>query len=304
MLTCTRKIENVKRQRTDSRSASPAADEGTTGDQDDSEDDIMPGGHKKSRNALRSLRERAERDERREEQERKRAEAASKRNGRATRRRGDEDEPSDETPPTTRAGHSRSVESAPPADPPPSSAPQPESPPSTEPPASSHKKKTAAHPKKKGRNQYTKERDQEHEESPARSVPREISRNGDDSAAHTKTSVPELHSKHNARSKGLMNSRVTMSDMKRRVNNILEYMSRTQVDLVNEPLNDSSKTIPNDKTVRDNTEVKVNGHSGSASLSKKDVAMVSESTFKDLSCVEMMDALTRDLVKWQREYAP
>jgi len=89
MLTCTRKIENVKRQRTDSRSASPAAYEGTTGDQDDSEDDIMPGGHKKSRNALRSLRERAERDERREEQERKRAEAASKRNGRATRRRGD-----------------------------------------------------------------------------------------------------------------------------------------------------------------------------------------------------------------------
>lgn len=89
MLTWNRKIENVKRQRTDSRSASPVVDEGTTGDQDDSEDDIMPGGHKKSRNALRSLRERVERDERREEQERKRAEAASKRNGRATRRRGD-----------------------------------------------------------------------------------------------------------------------------------------------------------------------------------------------------------------------
>lgn len=135
-------------------------------------------------------------------------------------------------------------------------------------------------------------------------MPRDISRNGDDSATHIKTSAPELNSKHNARSKGLMNSRVTMSDMKRRVNNILEYMSRTQVDLVNEPLNDSSKATLNGETARGNTEVTVNGHSGSASLSKKDVVMVSGCTFKDLSCVEMMDALTRDLVKWQQEYAP
>ncbi|KAH7037337.1 uncharacterized protein B0I36DRAFT_64633 [Microdochium trichocladiopsis] len=298
------KAENVKRQRTDSRSASPVAEEALKVDQDESDDDIMPGGHKKSRNALRTQRERAERDERREEQERKRAEAASKRNGRATRRRGDEDDPSDEAPPTTRAGHSRSTDSAPPADPPPSSAPPPDSPPATEPPASSHKKKSAAHSKKKGRNQYTKDRDQEHEESPARSLPRDASRNGDESTSHSKPSGTEPPSKQVARSKGVMSSRVTMSDMKRRVNNILEYMSRTQVDLVNEPLNDSNKTTPNNELTNGKTDANLNGDSGGASPKKKDAATLSEATFKDLTCVEMMDALTRDLVKWQQEYAP
>ncbi|KXJ93930.1 hypothetical protein Micbo1qcDRAFT_231539 [Microdochium bolleyi] len=301
------KIEGVKRQRTDSRSASPLGDEALKADQYDSEDDaLFPNGtHKRSRNALRNQRERAERDERREEQERKRAEAASKRKGRADRRRGDEDDPSDEAPSTIRGGNSRSTESAQPADPPPSSAPPPDSPPLAEPPASSHKKKLTSQPKKKGRNQYTRDREQDHEESPARSVPREMSRNGDESTAHNKTFGPESGSKQGARSKGSMNSRVTMGDMKRRVNNILEYMSRTQVDLVNEPLQDSNQTTPHNEVANGRAETKVNGDSvGNGSPRKKEAAPLIEATFKDLSCVEMMDALTRDLVKWQQEYAP
>ncbi|KAJ1335923.1 PHD-finger [Microdochium nivale] len=301
------KIEGVKRQRTDSRSASPTADGAPKADEDESDDDAMfpNGSHTRSRNTVRNQRERAERDERREEQERKRAEAANKRKGRAERRRGDEDDPSDEAPTTTRAGISRSTESAQPADPPPSSAPPPDSPPTTEPPASSHKRKVPSQPKKKGRNQYTKDRDQEHEESPARSVPRELSRNGDESTSHYKNSGNEPANKQGARSKGAMNSRVTMGDMKRRVNNILEYMSRTQVDLVNEPLHDSNQTTPNNELANGRASVMVNGGSaGGESPTKRDVASLSEATFRDLSCVEMMDALTRDLVKWQQEYAP
>jgi hypothetical protein len=58
---------------------------------DESDEELTPrNGHsKKSRNAVRNQRERAEREERRSEQERKRAEAASKRKGRAERRRAD-----------------------------------------------------------------------------------------------------------------------------------------------------------------------------------------------------------------------
>lgn len=91
MLMQSRKTEGVKRQRTDSRSASPLAEGAPKADEDESDDDAMfpNGSHTRSRNTVRNQRERAERDERREEQERKRAEAANKRKGRAERRRGD-----------------------------------------------------------------------------------------------------------------------------------------------------------------------------------------------------------------------
>ena len=86
-----RKLEGVKRQRTDSRSPSPVTEKGPSTGQDDSEDESsLRNGSKKSRNAARNAaREKTERDERKEEQERKRAEAASKRKGRAERRRAD-----------------------------------------------------------------------------------------------------------------------------------------------------------------------------------------------------------------------
>ncbi len=112
-----------------------------------------------------------------------------------------------------------------------------------------------------------------------------------------------------------MNSRVTMSDLKRRANNILEYISRTQVELASDALVES-KASPGQSTTDDgstnsapptaangnNSSKKADGAtpltngSASAGLSLKE--------FKDMSCVEMMDILTRDLVKWQQEFAP
>lgn len=84
-------MDNVKRQRTNSKSPSPPPEKPNATVLDESDDELaLRNGHsKKSRNAVRSQRERAEREERREEQERKRAEAASKRKGRAERRRAD-----------------------------------------------------------------------------------------------------------------------------------------------------------------------------------------------------------------------
>jgi hypothetical protein len=84
-------VESVKRQRTNSKSPSPAAEKPDANTLDESDDELglRNGSTKRSRNAVRTQRERAEREERREEQERKRAEAASKRKGRAERRRAD-----------------------------------------------------------------------------------------------------------------------------------------------------------------------------------------------------------------------
>jgi hypothetical protein len=327
-----RQLDN-KRQKTNSRSPSPSGDQVpmASGDESDDELGLRNGFSKKSsRNAARSQRERAERDERREEQERKRAEAASKRKGRAERRRVDgitttattivvkfseadvdvdtESDPSEEMPLAARVTVNRTIESTHPPEPPPSSQPAPDTPPANQAPTSSHKKKVTSQHKKKGRNQYTKDRDtRDNDESPARSMSRDVHRNQDEHGPPPpKPSSHETGSKHNSKSKTGMNSKVTMSDMKRRANNILEFITRTQVDLVNEPLSD--KNSPQHSAIEDSTATDVppsraNGSSRPAKETKQVTNGASKSSdFKELSCVEMMDSLTRDLLKWQQEF--
>ncbi|KAI1323964.1 hypothetical protein F5Y16DRAFT_382403 [Xylariaceae sp. FL0255] len=313
--------ESVKRQRTNSKSPSPTAENPDAAVLDESDDETaLRNDSKRSRNALRNQRERTEREERREEQERKRAEAASKRKGRAERRRADDSDPSEEIPLATRsAAANRASESAQPPEPPaPSSQPLPDSPPSAQPPVTTQKKKTTQ-PKKKGRNQYTKDRDNDHEGSPARSISRDITKTTDENgSSNTKSTHHESTGKH-GKNKGGMNSRVTMSDMKRRVNGILEYISRKQVELVNDPISDSApesgnnsvsddqsttkvKSPPQDKSPTEDPSPTTNGVVNPEGLAELAAAMSKD--FKDMSCVEMMDALSRDLVKWQQEFAP
>lgn len=100
-----------------------------------------------------------------------------------------------------------------------------------------------------------------------------------------------------------------MTDMKRRAHAMLDYISRTQVEMAGEitPPNDDSRR-PSEGSVAGPaagiaalaaSEKKlpdVNGAEGSSS------AAVPEKEFKDLTSLEMMDKLTRDLVKWQNEY--
>ncbi|ORY60606.1 uncharacterized protein BCR38DRAFT_459648 [Pseudomassariella vexata] len=336
-----RQLVNIKRQRTNSKSPSPLGAQALLASREDSdeEDGVRNGALKKAtRNVARTHRERTERDERREEQERKRAEAASKRKGRAERRRADgitatttivvkvseadmdvdiDSDPSEEIPLAARVAANRTTESVQPPDPPASSQPVPDTPPAEKVPTSSHKRKAASqHKKGKGRNQYTKDRDmQENEDTPARSMSREIARNADENVAtHTKSSLHEGPGKHSSRAKGGMNSKITMSDLKRRANNILEFITRTQVELANEPL--SEKNSPRHGNTDDGSTGKVramqpNGgdaskentpvESGTANLASTTPA-VPMKDFKELDCVEMMDALTRDLVKWQQEF--
>ncbi|KAI1116742.1 hypothetical protein F5Y14DRAFT_54026 [Nemania sp. NC0429] len=325
------KMESVKRQRTTSKSPTPALEKPSTATLDESEDEsgLRNGQSKKSRNAVRNQRERAEREERREEQERKRAEAASKRKGRAERRRADgkfisghitvliarlmaaDSDPSDELPLAVRAVTQRATESAqPPELPAPPTQPPPDTPPIPEAPPTANKKK-AAHSKKKGRNQYTKDRDHDHEDSPVRSTSRDVSRNADERGAHTKSTPHEGASKH-SKARGGATSKITMTDMKRRVNGILEFITRKQVELANDPLSDlipsASRIGAQDKS---HPTTKPNGNSLSTKPGETDPTINGAvgsgptdplSVFKDMSCVEMMDSLTRDLMKWQQEY--
>ncbi|KAI0125255.1 PHD-finger domain-containing protein [Xylariales sp. AK1849] len=334
---------DIKRQRTNSKSPSPSGDQAILASEDDSDDEsgLRNGSSKKSsRNAARTQREKAERDERREEQERKRAEAASKRKGRAERRRADgttiestifvkvnqadvdmdvDSDPSEEMPLVARTQVNRTTESQQsPDNPPPSSQPVPDTPPALQLPVSSHKKKAHSQHKKKGRNQYTKDRDaHENEVSPARSMSRDVPRNQDEhGTTHARPATThEGGSKHNSKSKGGMNSKITMTDLKRRAHNILEFITRTQVELANEPL--SEKNSPGQAATEDSSggdvpAIRVNGNKGSKSADESASISNSSSTtclpslkdFKEQSCIEMMDTLTRDLVKWQQEFTP
>lgn len=91
LVVCRHPESLIKRQRTNSKSPTPLTDQVPLASREDSDDEAtVPNGLSRkssSRNTARTQRERTERDERREEQERKRAEAASKRKGRAERRR-------------------------------------------------------------------------------------------------------------------------------------------------------------------------------------------------------------------------
>jgi hypothetical protein len=106
-----------------------------------------------------------------------------------------------------------------------------------------------------------------------------------------------------------------MNDMKRRVAGILEFISRMQVEMAvagetitppgngDQPNGSLTKaaidqietaSLSNTNEVESGT-ASTDGEAGSGQAPK-------EKDFKDLSSVEMMDVLTRHLLKWQQEY--
>ena len=99
-----------------------------------------------------------------------------------------------------------------------------------------------------------------------------------------------------------------MSDMKKRVAAILEFISRTQLELVSEPISPESGDGA-EKLMLGIAEglpmIKINGNQGDSRAvdSNNGENGVAEKEFKDLSCLEMMDVLTRQLVKWQNQFS-
>lgn len=206
-----------------------------------------------------------------------------------------------------------SIEPAPPDDTPMPLQPTPGTPPTSHPTASDlHKRVARSHHKKsKGKNQYTRDRDLDRDDSPARSMSRDIpAKNVDEYStivASSKTSNSDLKnasSSSSSKIKTPVAHKMSMLDMKRRVAAIMDFISRTQVDLAAEgsiasSSNSNSGNGSPAKPVPPESEAPADGPAEGESPSGM---VTSTQEFKDLSCVEMMDVLTRDMVKWQNNY--
>ncbi|KAF7909483.1 uncharacterized protein EAF01_003201 [Botrytis porri] len=303
------KHEVPKRQRTDSASPTPEDDEKpqeAPHSQAESEDSTIVGNGRFG--AAKKIRGAAAKNHRekelREERERSRLEAANKRKGRAERRRIEDSEPIEETPPAIKPPSKNPEVSAQPPDPPPvSQTIAPDTPPPVLPPISHKKGGRPPNPRKgkSGKNQYTREKDDNNAQSPNRSQSRDIPRADDN--VQTTTSRAHNESK-TSKAKSSVGSKISMAEMRKRATNILDFISRTQIELAADP-----SILPSgsgaEKTIRGLVEetlpmIQLNGANG------KQVARGESETpkeFKDLTCLEMMDILTRQLVKWQKEYA-
>ena len=105
-------------------------------------------------------------------------------------------------------------------------------------------------------------------------------------------------------------NRTTMNDMKRRVAGILEFISHTQVELAatEAPSVTTTKSSTSTNTPSDTNGEGQNGNgrddiSGKAvNTALEDHDGIDESAFAALSSLEMMEVLTRRLMKWQGEY--
>ncbi|KAM0561168.1 hypothetical protein ACHAPJ_003672 [Fusarium lateritium] len=281
---------SVKRQRTSSRSVSPPAEPAEAPSHNESDDEINTrNGAKKARNNNKNQRAKTEK----EDKERQRQEAADKRKGRAERRRGEDSDPSEETSPAVvKPPAAKSIETPVITEIPAPVQPTPDTPPASHQPTSSTHKRggRTAHKKGKGRNQYTRDRDADGE-SPARSMSRDIQKNSDE---HTPSHPKPANEHRHGKPKPAMHHKLNMVDMKRRVGAIMDFISRTQVDLAAEALpapNAANGQVSPEKTP--SPQAAENGATKEPS---------SDKDFKDLNCMEMMDVLTRDMVKWQSQY--
>lgn len=215
-------------------------------------------------------------------------------------------EPSEDIPlATVRATVTKTTEIPPPPHPidPPLvlEPPAPDTPPPAVQPPTSHRKGGRPPNSRKGKlgkNQYTKDRDLQEGDnhSPQRSQSRDVPR-----ADETPHASGNKHSNNeggkSAKSKNA-NSKISMGDMRKRVTAILDYISRIQVEMAGESMSPGSAEAA-EKTIRGIADglpmIRVNGERGTEDGEEK-------KEFKDLSCLEMMDVLTRQLVKWQKEF--
>lgn len=173
-----------------------------------------------------------------------------------------------------------------------------------------------------GRNQYTRDRDAvngngtDHQtNSPRRGQSRDAnddSPTGGGSAANG-ANINGGESGKPSRPRYMNPNRTTMNDMRRRVAAILEFISRMQVEMAATgdqvtPPNGNGQRIPDSSLVAAVLQnAVVNGDVQTASGTEstetsQESGLPKERVFKDLSSLEMMDELTRGLLKWQQEY--
>ncbi|OOQ91271.1 putative transcriptional regulator (Cti6) [Penicillium brasilianum] len=312
--------QGSKRPRTTSPSPTAASKQSPPPSQPPSDDETQPkatNGTRRQRATSRGQRDKEPTKEP-EEPEPEVPETVPRRKERSIRRKGEESENDIGSP----------AKAAAPAPPPPELEPtqaSPDTPTPQEPtPARPSTRKSGRPPARRGgrvgRNQYTKDRDTNGNgtESPRRGQSHDI---GSDSPRVGYINGTHLNGGDTGRPskpRHMHPQRTTMNEMKRRVAAILEFISRMQVEMAVASENSSTPTGNGDRaqglllksmvdqidsamasTVSDGGEsmpalTDGDGDAQSSSAHDKD--------FKDLSSVEMMDVLTRHLLKWQQEY--
>jgi hypothetical protein len=104
-----------------------------------------------------------------------------------------------------------------------------------------------------------------------------------------------------------------MNEMKRRVAAILEFISRMQVEMAStgesitppealDQINGILMKAVSDQLENAAASTASDADSSTVTTDGETRATLTEKDFKDLSSVEMMDVLTRHLLKWQQEY--
>lgn len=84
-------------------------------------------------------------------------------------------------------------------------------------------------------------------------------------------------------------SKISLSDMKKRASGLLDFISRTQIEMAKDSL--PVEESPAKNSVTEPAE-------GLPAIRVEDPPEV----FEQLSCTEMMDILAKKLIKWQNEF--
>lgn len=179
-----------------------------------------------------------------------------------------------------------------------------ESPPSIQPPPASHKKGGRPPNSRKGklgRNQYSKDKEQHENDniSPGRSQSRDISRY-EETTNNQRSNNNTANDSKVPKSKNLISSKISWPELRRRVENYLNFISQTQIEMAQDPT--FLKRTGNDGNGGAMREM-LEGMAGQFGIGDGSKPKDGEKDFKDLSVVEMMDYLTREMIKWQKDFA-
>ncbi|CAI7658528.1 unnamed protein product [Penicillium bialowiezense] len=242
-------------------------------------------------------------------------EASNRRKERTARRKGDDSEHENGSPTKTAPPEPEAIQASP-------NTPTPQEPTPVR-PSTRKSGRPPARRGRVGRNQYTKDRDTNGNgdagymaNSPRRGQSHEISAD----SPRVGYGMNGIHmnggeSGRPSKPRHMHPQRTTMNEMKRRVAAILEFISRMQVEMAVAGENSSTPTGNGDraqglllKSMVDQIDSAMpsagsdGGESAPATTDGGYGESNHEKDFKELSSVEMMDVLTRHLLKWQQEY--
>ena len=115
-------------------------------------------------------------------------------------------------------------------------------------------------------------------------------------------------------------NKTSMNDMRKRAAGILEYISRTQVEMATErPTTAATQTtattttsmpaparppLARNMSVNGTSKLRgeVDGNTRLETADSKEKLRVDEKMFREMSTMQMMDVLARELVHWQKDY--